>query len=136
MAVAISQAPGLSGTPELRPLLERGDQRILRQLLGQPDVAHHAVEAGDQPRRLDAPDGLDGAMGIRACMATDDTIAVGRRKPSCTKGCREATIASRAALSALPRHRGGFSQLIIHGIPKRSVHMPKRCAQKVCWNGM
>ncbi len=31
-----------------RPLLERGDQRVLRQLLGHADVAHHAREAGDR----------------------------------------------------------------------------------------
>ena len=65
LAVAISQAPGLSGTPASRPLLERGHQRILRQLLGEPDVAHDAREAGDEPRGLDPPDRLDGAMDIR-----------------------------------------------------------------------
>ena len=48
----------------LRPLLERGDQRVLRQLLGQADVAHHARQAGDEPRRLDPPDRVDGAMGV------------------------------------------------------------------------
>ena len=45
LAVAISQAPGLSGTPVARPLLERGDERVLRQLLGEPDVAHDARAA-------------------------------------------------------------------------------------------
>ena len=39
LAVAISQAPGLRGTPGARPLLERGDERVLRQLLGEADVA-------------------------------------------------------------------------------------------------
>ena len=33
----------------LRPLLERGDERVLRQLLGEADVAHDAREAGDEP---------------------------------------------------------------------------------------
>ena len=28
----------------LRPLLERGDERVLRQVLGQADVAHHPRE--------------------------------------------------------------------------------------------
>ncbi len=64
LAVAMSQAPGLVGDARLRPLLERGDQGVLRQLLGQADVAHHAGQAGDEPGRLDAPDRLDGAMGI------------------------------------------------------------------------
>ena len=31
----------------LRPALERSDQRVLGELLGQADVAHHAGEAGD-----------------------------------------------------------------------------------------
>ena len=56
---AISQAPGLSGTPDSRPLLERGDQRVLRQLLGQADVAHQPGEAGDEPARLDPPDRVE-----------------------------------------------------------------------------
>ena len=60
----MSQAPGLSGTPVARPLLERGDQRVLRELLGEADVAHDAREPGDEPRRLDPPDRVDRAMGI------------------------------------------------------------------------
>ena len=48
----------------LRPLLERGDQRILRQVLGQTDVAHDPRQTGDEPGRLDPPDRVDGAMGV------------------------------------------------------------------------
>ena len=33
----------------LRPLLERGDERILREILGETDVAHDPREAGDEP---------------------------------------------------------------------------------------
>ena len=44
------------------PLLERGHQRVLRQLLGDADVAHETREPRDQPRRLDPPDRVDGAM--------------------------------------------------------------------------
>ena len=65
LAVAISQAPGLSGTPVARPLLQRGDERVLRELLGEPDVAHHPRQAGDQARGLDPPDRLDGALRWR-----------------------------------------------------------------------
>ena len=64
LAVAISHAPGLSGTPVARPLLERGDQRVLGQLLGQADVAHDPRQPGDEPRRLDPPDRLDRAVDI------------------------------------------------------------------------
>ena len=55
----------------LRPLLERRDERILRELLGKPDVAHHPREPGDEPRRLDPPDRLDGAVDVtHACSAS------------------------------------------------------------------
>jgi hypothetical protein len=49
-----------------RPLLEGGHQRILSELFGQADVADDAGEAGDDARRLDPPDRVDGAMGVRA----------------------------------------------------------------------
>ena len=52
------------GDAVARPVLQRGDQRVLRQLLGQADVAHAAGERADDARRLDAPDGLDGAMQV------------------------------------------------------------------------
>ena len=63
-AVAISQAPGLSGTPVARPALERRDQRVLRQVLGQPDVADQPRQAGDEAGGLDPPDRLDRRPGI------------------------------------------------------------------------
>ncbi|MCY1311287.1 hypothetical protein D9M70_615710 [compost metagenome] len=44
------------------PLLERGHQRVLRQLFGQAHIAHLARERGDDLRGLDAPDRLDGAV--------------------------------------------------------------------------
>src|SRR5262245_12008063 len=47
-----------------RPPLQRDDERVLRQLLGEADVAQHPNEAGDEPRLLDSPDRVDGAMGI------------------------------------------------------------------------
>ena len=58
----MSQAPGLSGTPDSRPLLEGDDQGVLGQLLGQAHVAHDPRQAGDEPGRLDPPDGVDRAM--------------------------------------------------------------------------
>ena len=48
----------------LRPPLERGDERILRELLGETDVAYDPREAGDESSRLDPPDRVDRAMGI------------------------------------------------------------------------
>jgi hypothetical protein len=48
----------------LRPPLERGNESILRQLLGETGIAHDPRETGDEPRRLDPPDCVDRAMGI------------------------------------------------------------------------
>ena len=48
----------------LRPPLERDDQRVLGQVFGEPDVAHHACQAGDEPGGFDPPDRLDGTMGV------------------------------------------------------------------------
>ncbi len=53
---------GLVGDARLRPSLERQHQRVLRQLLGEPHVAHDAREARDEPRRLDAEHGGDGVV--------------------------------------------------------------------------
>src|SRR5207253_10224423 len=48
----------------LRPPLERGEERVLREILGNTDVAHHPRETGDEPGRLDPPDRVDRAMRI------------------------------------------------------------------------
>jgi len=45
-------------------LFERGNQRVLRELLGKADVAHDPGEAGNQPSGLDPPDCVDGTMRI------------------------------------------------------------------------
>src|SRR5439155_18763789 len=49
----------------LGPPLECHDQRVLREILGQTDVAHDPREPGDEPGRFDSPDGLDTAMRLR-----------------------------------------------------------------------
>jgi len=45
-------------------LLERSYERVLRQILGQPDIANDVRQRGDHPRRLDPPDGLDRSMDV------------------------------------------------------------------------
>ena len=65
-AVAMSHAPGLSGTPDVRPLLERRDERVLRELFGDADVAHDPREPGDEPRRLDPKDRVNRALRLGA----------------------------------------------------------------------
>jgi hypothetical protein len=47
-----------------RPLLERRDEGVLRDLLGQPDVTQQARERGDETRALDPPDRLDRAPRV------------------------------------------------------------------------
>jgi hypothetical protein len=46
----------------LRPLLEGGEERILGELLRQPDVTHDPCKTGHEPGRLDPPHGLDRAV--------------------------------------------------------------------------
>ena len=48
----------------LRPLLERGHQRVVRQILGKSDIAHNPRETGDEPRPFDSKDRVDCAMCI------------------------------------------------------------------------
>ena len=55
---------GVLRNPGLRPFGERGHQRVLRQLFGQADVAHHPGQARDQPGLLDPEDGLDCVVGF------------------------------------------------------------------------
>src|SRR5207245_2712479 len=70
----------------LRPALQGDDQRILRQLLGEADVANHVREAGDQPRGLDPPDGVDLAVRVARYRlvpgAETESLAAGVRAPS------------------------------------------------------
>src|SRR6266576_3269481 len=46
----------------LRPLLERGDQSVLRELFGQTHITHDPRETSNDPRGLDPPDRVDRAM--------------------------------------------------------------------------
>ena len=64
LAVAISQAPGRSGTPDSGQRSSAATQGVLRQIFGQPHVAHQAGETGDEAGRFDSPDRLDGAVRI------------------------------------------------------------------------
>jgi len=56
--------PGPFRDTHRRPPFERGQQRFLRQVLGQRHVAQHSRQARDQPGLLDAPDGQNRSMGV------------------------------------------------------------------------
>jgi hypothetical protein len=45
-------------------LLQRRNQRLLRQVLGHTHIAHHAREPGNQLCRLDPPDRLDTSINL------------------------------------------------------------------------
>ena len=59
LAVVISQAPGLAGTPVLGHSDKAMTKRVLRQLLGTVDIAHQPGQARDEPGPLDAKGRLD-----------------------------------------------------------------------------
>ena len=54
------------GHARQRPLFERGDQRVLREILGEADVADDARQPRDDLRRFDAPDGVDRSAHVCA----------------------------------------------------------------------
>ena len=90
----MSQAPGLSGTPDCRPLLQRGHKRILCEVLGNADVAHHPRQAGDEPRRLDSPDRVNCPMCVGSLVtATHHTIFNPSAQASLPTGSRRAALA-------------------------------------------
>ena len=55
---------GVVRDARLRPPLQRGDERVLGQVLGHTDVAHHPRETRDQPGGFDPPDRVDRPMGV------------------------------------------------------------------------
>src|SRR5713226_3704263 len=67
------------------PLLERGNEGVLCELLSGPDVADYASQPGDEPGRLDPPDRFDRAMRFGGCCLAA-TWACGRVPVSRTYG--------------------------------------------------
>ncbi len=73
LATAVSHAPGLAGCAVPGPLAESIDQRLLGQVLGQPDVTDAAGKGGDDTRELNPVDRLNGGGRIGGRHATDST---------------------------------------------------------------
>jgi hypothetical protein len=99
---------GVAGDALHRPLLERGDQSVLRQFLGDPDIAHYPRETSNKAGRLDPPDCVNGTVGVGA-MGVDS----GHRFRShhlplchCKRPVRRATEPSSAA--AIAKSSRGF----------------------------
>src|SRR5688572_2470789 len=55
---------GVLGDTGLWPLLERSNQRVVREIFSDPDITYDSRNAGNELRGLDPPDRLDGAMCI------------------------------------------------------------------------
>ena len=53
---------GISRNAGLGPPFQRGDERVVREILGGADVAGDPREPGDQPGGFNSPDGVDGAV--------------------------------------------------------------------------
>ncbi len=47
-----------------RPLFERGNEGVVREVLGETDIAHDPGETGDEPGPFDPKDRVDCAMCI------------------------------------------------------------------------
>src|SRR4051812_23610731 len=55
---------GIVRNARLWPLLEGGYQGILREVLSKAYIPHNPSQASDEPRRLDPPDRVNGAMNV------------------------------------------------------------------------
>jgi len=53
----------------LRPLPERGDEGVLRELLGEREIAGDAGDAGDEPCGFDSPHGFDRSVNAACVVA-------------------------------------------------------------------
>ncbi len=98
---------GVVRHPVRRPPLQRDDQRVLGQLLGEADVADQARETRDDPGGLDPPDRLHHAAGIggrHGHRSSHAGFSPGRRSP---RG--RTPSAPRPRRPSPPRGRGGAS---------------------------
>ena len=67
LALRDGREPGarIRGTPDSGHCDERVGDRLLREILGEADVARHLGERRDDARPFDAPDGVDRAPDVR-----------------------------------------------------------------------
>ena len=105
-----SARPPGAREPLGRPLLQRGDQRVLGQLLGQPEVAGVPGQPGDQPGRLQPDDGLHRRAGPGLILGhsypSDQALrpaafAAGQLTAAAATGCAAGPGPGRAAAGTL-----------------------------------
>jgi hypothetical protein len=101
-----------------RPLLERGDHRVLGQILGQPQVTGVPGQPGDQPRRLQPDHGLDRRVG--------PGLVLGHSYPS-DHDCASRSL--RAAIPAAfpPRSLGAPSSRLIARQENSAAALREQC---------
>jgi hypothetical protein len=64
-------------------LFERGDERVVGEVLRESYIADDSREAGNEPRRLDSPDRVDRAMSIGSRHGyRSHHLGFGRRNPA------------------------------------------------------
>jgi hypothetical protein len=74
VAAEVIDGPMLGGSHEpgarivrdtrLWPLFEGGNQSVLREFFGHPDITHDTREAGDEARGFDPPDGVNCTVSV------------------------------------------------------------------------
>src|SRR5947208_9114185 len=103
------------GNARLGPPLERGDQRVLRQVLRQADVARHAREPGDEPGRLDAPYRVDGA--VRVGRRFRHPTSIWRKRSTASLGPKSSSSNSwRTSISPSLPSRAGLGKRRAHSM--------------------
>ena len=131
----------LVGNARLGPLLECGDEGVLRQLLGNTDVTHEARQAGDEPCLLDPPDRVDGAMCIdgrhgHRSQHLRPTAASPRRRhffpisSTNLRWCSTASLAPKSSSSKICRISMSLSSFM--GLGQRLIHSIASCFDFTC----
>ena len=111
------------------------DERVLRELLGEADVAHHPREPADDLRRLDAPHGFDGAVHVLD-IVDGPSRGIGASSRKHGPSSRTSTVAHCAAghspamatASSWSRNRAGRSRRPSPWL-RRTVHRPARACR-------
>ena len=81
-----------------RPFGEGDDQRVLRQFLGQVDIAHHAGQARDEPGPFNAKGRFDRLVRLACGHAAFSAKAAGET----SRPARRAVVRRRLSFAALP----------------------------------
>ena len=121
-----------------RPRLECGDERVLRELFGETDVAHHPRDAGDDLRRFDSKDGLDrlvGGLGGHAARAALQAAAAEPRRSKTVPLTRGPLRPRRREGASVARTSAPIAHLRWLGrgfIARRSPSSPRRTCPSTC----